>query len=245
MAQSWLRRAAAFAVLCLMPFAAQAQDVTLTSRDGTLTVSGEFRGYDGELYRVMTEYGLLTLDAQGVICDGPACPDLTQFVAEVRVTGEPDLGTRLLDPLLARLCQRSRLCAARRGRWRDGTDRRCHRSRGRPLSLPASRQRGCRRGPSSGRGRHGILLGRPARPEGAHHRARGAGCRRLAGQSAAADGHDRPRPRRCRGRCRTGPSLAARTGRSPFMQWPLRPVSGRRSRRGLGRRSLPNRTMRH
>lgn len=84
-----------------MPFAGAAQDVTLTSRDGTLSVSGEFRGYDGELYRVMTEYGLLTLDGESVICDGPACPDLTQFVAEVRVTGEAGLGARVLDPLLA------------------------------------------------------------------------------------------------------------------------------------------------
>ncbi len=88
-------------MLCLLPFSGVAQDVTLTSRDGTLSVSGELRGYDGELYRVMTEYGLLTLDGQSVICDGPACPDLTQFVAEVRVTGEADMGARLLDPLLA------------------------------------------------------------------------------------------------------------------------------------------------
>ena len=36
-----------------------------------------------------------------MICDGPACPDLTAFVAEVRVTGEADMGARLLDPLLA------------------------------------------------------------------------------------------------------------------------------------------------
>lgn len=84
-----------------MPFAGAAQDVTLTSRDGTLSVSGEFRGYDGELYRVMTEYGLLTLDGQSVVCDGPACPDLRQFVAEVRVTGEAGMDARLLGPLLA------------------------------------------------------------------------------------------------------------------------------------------------
>jgi phosphate transport system substrate-binding protein len=96
-----LRRVAVSAVLGLLPFAGAAQDVTLTSRDGTLSVSGEFRGYDGELYRVMTGYGLLTLDGQSVICDGPACPDLTQFVAKVRVTGEPGMGARLLDPLLA------------------------------------------------------------------------------------------------------------------------------------------------
>lgn len=74
--------------------------MTLTSRDGTLSISGEFRGYDGELYRVMTEYGLLTVDGQGVTCDGPACPDLTQFVANVRMAGEAGTDRRVLVPLL-------------------------------------------------------------------------------------------------------------------------------------------------
>jgi phosphate transport system substrate-binding protein len=96
-----MRRAAALAALCLLPLAAAAQDVTLTSRDGTLSISGEFQGYDGELYRVLTQYGLLTVDGQGVVCDGPACPDLTQFVAEVRVAGEPGMEARILAPLLA------------------------------------------------------------------------------------------------------------------------------------------------
>ena len=101
MAYRWTRHAAVIAAFCLFPFSGAAQDVTLTSRDGTLSVSGEFRGYDGELYRIETEYGLLTLDAQAVVCDGPACPDLTQFVAEVRVAGEQGMAARLLDPLLA------------------------------------------------------------------------------------------------------------------------------------------------
>jgi phosphate transport system substrate-binding protein len=96
-----MRHAAVTAAFALFPSFGFAQDVTLTSRDGTLSVSGEFRGYDGELYRIETEYGLLTLDAQAVVCDGPACPDLTQFVAEVRVAGEPGMASRLLDPLLA------------------------------------------------------------------------------------------------------------------------------------------------
>ena len=53
---------------------AEAQDVTLTSRDGALAISGQLQGYDGEFYRIDSAYGLLTLDAQGVICDGPASP---------------------------------------------------------------------------------------------------------------------------------------------------------------------------
>ncbi len=90
-----------FAALVILPHTGAAQDVTLTSRDGTLSISGEFQGYDGELYRLLTAYGLLTVDGQGVICDGPACPDLTSFVAEVRIVGEADAGERLLPPLIA------------------------------------------------------------------------------------------------------------------------------------------------
>jgi phosphate transport system substrate-binding protein len=95
------RCAAIFAAL--LPFAQPvvAQDVTLTSRDGTLSVSGTFQGYDGELFRIMTEYGPLTVDGEGVVCDGPACPDLTRFVARVRVVAEAEAGARLLPPLLA------------------------------------------------------------------------------------------------------------------------------------------------
>ncbi len=100
-----MRCAAVFAALIVFPVAALAQDITLTSRDGTLALSGSLQGFDGELYRIMTRYGLLTVDAQGVICDGPGCPDLTNYVAELRVTGSPDKGARLLPGLLAAFAQ--------------------------------------------------------------------------------------------------------------------------------------------
>jgi phosphate transport system substrate-binding protein len=95
------RGAAVSAALAFSSVAGLAQDVTLLSLDGTLEISGSFQGYDGELYRVLTPYGLLTIDGQGVTCDGPACPDLTAFVAEVRVVGEAEAGRRVLAPLLA------------------------------------------------------------------------------------------------------------------------------------------------
>ncbi|MCF1708135.1 phosphate ABC transporter substrate-binding/OmpA family protein [Tabrizicola sp. J26] len=100
-----MRCAAILAALIAFPVAAAAQDITLTSRDGTLALSGSLQGFDGELYRIMTRYGLLTVDAQGVICDGPGCPDLTSYVAELRVTGSPDKGARLLPGLLAAFAQ--------------------------------------------------------------------------------------------------------------------------------------------
>jgi phosphate transport system substrate-binding protein len=93
-------RAAVFAALTIISPAC-AQDVTLTALNGGISVSGLLQGYDGEFYRIETSYGLLTVDGQGVICDGPACPDLTAPKAIVRFVGAPDAGLALLPPLVA------------------------------------------------------------------------------------------------------------------------------------------------
>lgn len=95
--------AAVFAAL--FPAFAAAQDVTLTSRDGSLAIVGTLQGYDGEFYRLDSAYGALTIDAEGVICDGPACPDLTAPLAVVRIVGESDAGSALLPPLIAAFAQ--------------------------------------------------------------------------------------------------------------------------------------------
>ncbi len=95
-AVSWC--AMVFAVL--FPTASLAQDVTLTSRDGSLAISGTLQAYDGEFFRIDSKYGQLTVDAQGVICDGPACPDLTAPKAVIRLVGERDAGGALLQPLV-------------------------------------------------------------------------------------------------------------------------------------------------
>lgn len=94
-------RAAAYAALFLFAtgFAAVAQDVTLTSRDGDVEISGNLLGFDGEFYRVDTVYGELTVDGSGVDCAGPGCPNLDTYVAEVTFSGAPTVG-RLLMPAL-------------------------------------------------------------------------------------------------------------------------------------------------
>ena len=97
-------RAAIFAALVLAS-PVFAQDVTLTSRDGSLALSGVLQGYDGEFYRIETSYGPLTVDGQGVICDGPACPDLTAPKAVIRLVGAADAGQALLPPLIAAFAQ--------------------------------------------------------------------------------------------------------------------------------------------
>lgn len=84
---------AGLAVLCAamcMTGSAAAQDVTLVAREGGIVLSGTLQGYDGEFYRIDTAYGPLTVDGQGVICEGPACPDLIAPKAVMRIVGSSD-----------------------------------------------------------------------------------------------------------------------------------------------------------
>jgi phosphate transport system substrate-binding protein len=92
--------AAVFVALVLaVPVAAQ--DITLVARNGGLALSGQLIAYDGEYYRISSAYGLLTIDAQGVICEGPACPDLLAPQIRMRIIGDTALAGRVLGPLLA------------------------------------------------------------------------------------------------------------------------------------------------
>jgi phosphate transport system substrate-binding protein len=95
-------RAAIFAALfpCLAAFSAMAQDVTLTSRDGDVTITGDLLGFDGEFYRVDSIYGELTVDGSGVLCEGPGCPNLSAFVAEATLSGAPTIGRVLMPALI-------------------------------------------------------------------------------------------------------------------------------------------------
>ncbi len=77
-----------------------AQDVTLTSRDGSVQIDGTLLGYDGEFYRVETVYGELTVDGSGVACDGPGCPNLEDFVAELSLSGAAIIGEVLMPALI-------------------------------------------------------------------------------------------------------------------------------------------------
>ena len=100
------RLGCALAVLLHSAALAQAQDVTLTSRDGLITLIGTMESYDGAYYRVNTAYGLLTLDGQGVRCKGPGCPDLAAYIPDLTITA-PTGTTRLWTGLIERFAARS------------------------------------------------------------------------------------------------------------------------------------------
>ena len=95
-------RAATWAALFafLTASSALAQDIALTARDGSVEISGTLLGYDGEFYRVDTEFGVLTVDGSGVNCEGPACPDLENFVAKVAFSGARTMAEVLMPALI-------------------------------------------------------------------------------------------------------------------------------------------------
>lgn len=95
-------RAAVLAALFLFTAmaTAQANDVTLTARDGSVEITGNLLGFDGEFYRVDTEFGVLTIDGSGVNCTGPACPSLGTFVARFSISGARSMGEVLIPSLI-------------------------------------------------------------------------------------------------------------------------------------------------
>ncbi|WP_432448572.1 phosphate ABC transporter substrate-binding/OmpA family protein [Aliiroseovarius marinus] len=94
------RMAAAALAALIWGFPALAEDVTLTSRDKSIELTGTLLTFDGEFYRVDTEYGILTVDASGVTCDGPGCPSLGPYVAELTISGARNMGAVLFPALV-------------------------------------------------------------------------------------------------------------------------------------------------
>ncbi|MCT4554882.1 MAG: phosphate ABC transporter substrate-binding/OmpA family protein [Pelagimonas sp.] len=110
----WLRAATLAALFFLFqPPAALAEDITLRSRDGGVELSGTLLGFDGEFYRIRTQYGELTVDGSGVLCEGFACPSLTDYVAELTVSGSATIGRVLMPALVESFALRNGLSTKR------------------------------------------------------------------------------------------------------------------------------------
>ncbi|MCR8548757.1 phosphate ABC transporter substrate-binding/OmpA family protein [Salipiger sp. P9] len=106
-------RAAVFAALFFVAGPLWAQDITLRSRDGGIELTGTLLGFDGEFYRIETRFGELTVDSSGVLCDGVGCPSLTDFVAELQVSGSATIGEVLMPALVEGFALRNGLTALR------------------------------------------------------------------------------------------------------------------------------------
>lgn len=108
---TFFRVAVAALISATLGTSAAAQDITLTSHDGKVEITGDLLGYDGEFYRVDTQFGELTVDGSGVTCDGPACPNLTDFVAEVWFSGSSVMAETVLPALIIGFARQEGLTA--------------------------------------------------------------------------------------------------------------------------------------
>lgn len=83
----------------LAPSVSMAADVTLTSTDGTITVSGEFVDLVDDTYIIRTALGDLRIDASNMICEGEACPQFENVEADVTIAGSEEIALGMM-PLL-------------------------------------------------------------------------------------------------------------------------------------------------
>jgi len=79
---------------------AYADTVTLRTQNNSVQLSDELLAFDGLNYRLKTSVGELSLDANGLICEGKACPDETPPL-DVAVSGAPGIVDKMLPPALA------------------------------------------------------------------------------------------------------------------------------------------------
>ncbi|MEM9428828.1 MAG: phosphate ABC transporter substrate-binding/OmpA family protein [Pseudomonadota bacterium] len=88
-----------FAAFSCVPPAA-AQMVTLRSADGSLSLRGDLKDYDGETYILETAVGPIPIAAAGVFCDGDACPAQDQTSASFRILASKGLEQGLILALI-------------------------------------------------------------------------------------------------------------------------------------------------
>ena len=95
-----LYRLAITLIYIAFPLATLAGPIVLETHDGSITLEGELVSFDGELFRVETAYGTLTMDGGNVTCAGDGCPEPDALVAKARIAGPADIVHRLISPLL-------------------------------------------------------------------------------------------------------------------------------------------------
>ncbi len=87
------------AILSLTISPLNAEQITLNSLDGTVSMTGELLDYDGDTYLLGMLIGELSLEASQVTCVGTACPNIAAGRTEFSIAGSATIGDALL-PLL-------------------------------------------------------------------------------------------------------------------------------------------------
>ncbi len=101
-----LRNAAIGALAAAMPVIvpaianAQAQTVILSSKDGSVSITGDLLAYEDGFFNIKTSLGTMRIDASQMNCEGDACPQLEIAAGDIVIAGSSTIGTGLM-PLLA------------------------------------------------------------------------------------------------------------------------------------------------
>ncbi len=99
--KTWIRPVARWAAVFLCwAMAAAAQDVTITTQEDGVTLTGRVVSYDGALLQIDSPYGLMTLNYADVTCAGAACPDPETYVPMVRLSGAARMGEVMMPALI-------------------------------------------------------------------------------------------------------------------------------------------------
>lgn len=93
--------AAAVAAGLLFPYAALAQDVTLTSTDGSMSLDGELLGVEDGNYVIRTTLGDLRVATSSMICEGEGCPNLETVSADVSIVGSEAIGRGMMPLMMS------------------------------------------------------------------------------------------------------------------------------------------------
>lgn len=88
----------ALCILSAVP--ATAQQVTLTSLDGGITLQGDLLSYDGSAYKIRTLLGELEVNAFRVTCSGEICPAVEEGAEEFAIAGSSKLVGGVFDDLI-------------------------------------------------------------------------------------------------------------------------------------------------
>lgn len=78
----------------------QAQEIRLTSSDGTVNMTGDFVAFEDNSYVIATALGELRVSAARVSCEGAACPNLSQGDVDFKIAGSDEIATGMMPLLL-------------------------------------------------------------------------------------------------------------------------------------------------
>ncbi len=92
---------AAISVSVLLSSQVSAQQVTLTSGDGSSSVTGEFVSFEDGFYTITTTIGAMRLPANSVSCSGDACPQVEIGEVDATIVGSGSIAEGLMPLLIA------------------------------------------------------------------------------------------------------------------------------------------------